>query len=72
MEDVFEQIRSQTYIPVTLDELNRTPQACLQAFDHLLRQTEESQNAARAKEAEAQDKVRVELVDSKKRFTVVE
>lgn len=57
VEDVYEQIRAQTYIPITLDELNNTPQACLQAFDQLLLHNEASRVTAAAKETEDQAKV---------------
>lgn len=59
VEDVFEQVRSHTYIPITLQELDGIPSSCLQAFDHLLKQLDASREAVKQTESEAQEKVSI-------------
>lgn len=61
VEDVFESLRTETHIAITLEELSSVPATCLRAFDHLLSKLESSRHNFKASEGEARAKVSSEL-----------
>lgn len=56
-EDVYQRLRSQAYLPVTLEDVNNTPQLCLEGIDNLLQQVSKLKHEASDRVADHKEKV---------------